>query len=494
MISEFDTIAAIATAVSNAGIGIIRISGGESMRILGEVFEPYNKKEVSLLESHRVYYGNIKDGETVIDECIVIIMKAPHSYTREDVVEIDCHGGVSVVYRVLNLVLKHGARPAEPGEFTKRAFLNGRIDLSQAEAVMDLIESRNELARRNSVAQLKGGLSDKIKKIREEVLYQVAYIESALDDPEHISLDGYGDTLYPRVEEWADETRKMLSSYDDGRYIAEGIRTCIVGKPNAGKSSFLNALLGEERAIVTEIAGTTRDTLEESVTIDGITLNIIDTAGIRDTEDTVEKIGVEKARREIENADIILYVADTSVPLSSEDFDILDQIRGRKKMFLLNKSDVSQAESNAGNTGEAGQSKAQRSGQSGEDQPKFRGNFEQAAACIREYAEEDEPVIAISAKYHQGIDDFITELKKMMFHGKIDANQEMYITNARHKNALDETLSSFQCVKESIENGMPEDFFTIDLMNAYEKLGLITGEAVEEDLVNEIFSRFCTGK
>ena len=412
MINEFDTIAAIATAVSNAGIGIIRISGGESMRILGEVFEPYNKKEVSLLESHRVYYGNIKDGETVIDECIVIIMKTPHSYTREDVVEIDCHGGVSVVYRVLNLVLKYGARPAEPGEFTKRAFLNGRIDLSQAEAVMDLIESRNELARRNSVAQLKGGLSDKIKKIREEVLYQVAYIESALDDPEHISLDGYGDTLYPRVEEWADETRKMLSSYDDGRYIAEGIRTCIVGKPNAGKSSFLNALLGEERAIVTEIAGTTRDTLEESVTIDGITLNIIDTAGIRDTEDTVEKIGVEKARREIENADIILYVADTSVPLSSEDFDILDQIRGRKKMFLLNKSDVSQAESNAGNTGEAGQSKAQRSGQSGENQPKFRGNFEQAAARIREYAEEDEPVIAISAKYHQGIDDFITELKK----------------------------------------------------------------------------------
>lgn len=461
MINEFDTIAAIATAVSNAGIGIIRISGEEAMRILGEVFEPYNKKkDISSLESHHVYYGNIKDGEMVIDECIVIIMKAPHSYTREDVVEIDCHGGVSVVYRVLNLVLKHGARPAEPGEFTKRAFLNGRIDLSQAEAVMDLIESRNELARRNSVSQLKGGLSDKIRKIREEVLYQVAFIESALDDPEHISLDRYGETLYPLVERWADETKKMLTSYDDGRYIAEGIRTCIVGKPNAGKSSFLNALLGEERAIVTEIAGTTRDTLEESVTIDGITLNIIDTAGIRDTEDTVEKIGVEKARKEMESADIILFVADTSVPLSKEDFDILKQIQGRKKMFILNKSDLAKI-----------------------DFPQFD-----------EYAEEDDPVIAVSAKYHQGIDDFITELKKMMFHGKIDANQGMYITNARHKNALDEAFSSFLCVKESIENGMPEDFFTIDLMNAYENLGLITGEAVEEDLVNEIFSRFCTGK
>lgn len=464
MINEFDTIAAIATAVSNAGIGIVRISGEDALGILEKIFEPYNKKkEVASLKSHHVYYGNIKDGDTVIDECIVIIMKAPHSYTREDVVEIDCHGGVSVVYRVLHLVLKAGARPAEPGEFTKRAFLNGRIDLSQAEAVMDLIESRNELARKNSVSQLKGSLSSKIKKIREEVLYQVAYIESALDDPEHISLDGYKDTLLPMIIRWADETKKMLDSYDDGRYIAEGIRTCIVGKPNAGKSSFLNALLGEERAIVTEIAGTTRDTLEESVTIDGITLNIIDTAGIRDTDDTVEKIGVEKARKEMENADIVLFVADTSVPLAKEDFDILELIREKKKMFLLNKSDMQE-------------------------------NAAKDFSKIKDYAREDEPIIAISARYHQGMDTFITELKKLMFHGKIDANHEMYITNARHKSALDEAFASFLCVKESIQNGMPEDFFTIDLMNAYEKLGLITGDAVEEDLVNEIFSRFCTGK
>lgn len=464
MLQEFDTIAAIATAVSNAGIGIVRISGEDAMRIIGEIFEPYNKKlDPSCLDTHRVYYGNIKDGDSVIDECIVVIMKGPHSYTREDVAEIDCHGGVSVVYRVLELVLGHGARPAEPGEFTKRAFLNGRIDLSQAEAVMDLIESRNELARRNSVSQLKGALSEKIKKIRGEILYQIAYIESALDDPEHISLDGYEETVEPMVISWMEQTQFMLSSYDNGRYIAEGIRTCIVGKPNAGKSSFLNMLLGEERAIVTEIAGTTRDTLEESVTIEGITLNIIDTAGIRDTEDQVEKIGVEKARKEIEQADIVLFVADTSLPLSGEDYDILRQIRGRRKMILLNKADM-------------------------------ESSFEAEYGKLREFLDPDDPVITISAKYGQGMDDFITELKKLMFHGKIDANQEIYITNARHKNALSDALDSLRCVKESIEQGMPEDFLTIDMMNAYEKLGRIVGESVEEDLVNEIFSRFCTGK
>ena len=464
MLQEFDTIAAIATAVSNAGIGIVRISGEDAMRIIGEIFEPYNKKlDPSCLDTHRVYYGNIKDGDSVIDECIVVIMKGPHSYTREDVAEIDCHGGVSVVYRVLELVLGHGARPAEPGEFTKRAFLNGRIDLSQAEAVMDLIESRNELARRNSVSQLKGALSEKIKKIRGEILYQIAYIESALDDPEHISLDGYEETVEPMVISWMEQTQFMLSSYDNGRYIAEGIRTCIVGKPNAGKSSFLNMLLGEERAIVTEIAGTTRDTLEESVTIEGITLNIIDTAGIRDTEDQVEKIGVEKARKEIEQADIVLFVADTSLPLSGEDYDILRQIRGRRKMILLNKADM-------------------------------ESSFEAEYGKLREFLDQDDPVITISAKYGQGMDNFITELKKLMFHGKIDANQEIYITNARHKNALSDALDSLRCVKESIEQGMPEDFLTIDMMNAYEKLGRIVGESVEEDLVNEIFSRFCTGK
>ena len=467
MINEFDTIAAIATAVSNAGIGIIRISGSEAMTILSNIFEPYNKKvDVHQLENHRIYYGNIKDGQEVIDECIVLIMKGPHSYTKEDVVEIDCHGGVTVVYKVLNLVLKNGARAAEPGEFTKRAFLNGRIDLSQAEAVMDLIDSKNEMARKNSMTQLKGGLSDRIKQLREEIIYQVAFIESALDDPEHYSLDGFPEKLLELDRQWIKTARGMLDSYDNGRIIAEGIRTCIIGKPNAGKSSFLNALLGEERAIVTDIAGTTRDTLEESVTIDGITLNIVDTAGIRDTEDKVESIGVERARKEMESADLILFLMDTSVQISEEDIEILQKIRDKKKIILLNKSDKVQEE----------------------------GSFD--SSVLQEYISEETPVISISAKYGDGIDNFIMELKNMMFHGRIDVNQEVYITNARHKDALAKTYESLdkRQVQRSIEAGMPEDFFTIDLMNAYEKLGLIIGESVEEDLVNEIFSKFCTGK
>ena len=464
-INEFDTIAAISTAVSNAGIGIIRISGSESMQILSNIFEPYNKKtDVHQLENHRIYYGNIKDGQEVIDECIVLIMKGPHSYTKEDIVEIDCHGGVTVVYKVLNLVLKNGARAAEPGEFTKRAFLNGRIDLSQAEAVMDLIDSKNEMARKNSMTQLKGGLSEKIKKLREEIIYQIAFIESALDDPEHYSLDGFPEKLLEKDKQWIRTAKEMLDSFDNGRIIAEGIRTCIVGKPNAGKSSFLNALLGEDRAIVTDIAGTTRDTLEESVTIEGITLNIVDTAGIRDTEDKVESIGVERAKKEIESADLILFLMDTSVQISEEDIEILKKIQDKKKIILLNKSDKTKSE----------------------------GIFDQSV--LQEYISQDVPVISISAKYGEGIDNFIIELKNMMFHGKIDVNQEVYITNARHKDALAKTYESLECVERSIEAGMPEDFFTIDLMNAYEKLGLIIGEAVEEDLVNEIFSKFCTGK
>ncbi|MDO4977389.1 MAG: tRNA uridine-5-carboxymethylaminomethyl(34) synthesis GTPase MnmE [Eubacteriales bacterium] len=462
MVREFDTIAAIATSVSNAGIGKIRISGDDSLNILEKIFEPYTKRYGNgHWDSHRIYLGNIKDGEEVIDEVIVLIMKGPHSYTREDVVEVDCHGGVHVVYKVLNLILKNGARAAEPGEFTKRAFLNGRIDLSQAEAVMGLIESKNEASRKNSILQMKGNLSEKIGKLREEILYEIAYIESALDDPEHISLDGYADGLLEKVEAWIRQDQKLLSTYDDGRYISEGIRTCIVGKPNAGKSSFLNVLLGEERAIVTDVAGTTRDTLEESVTIDGITLNIIDTAGIHETEDKVEKIGVEKAKKEITGADLVVCILDMAEGISEEDVQIFEQIKDKKKMVLLNKSDLGEAFS---------------------------------MDALKEYVEEDTPCITISAKYNQGIDLFTKELKNMMFHGTIDETQDLYITNARHKNALDEALEGLKMVKTSIENQMPEDFFTIDLMNAYESLGSIIGESLEEDLVNEIFSKFCTGK
>ncbi len=462
MVREFDTIAAIATSVSNAGIGKIRISGEDSLTILEKIFVPYSKKYGNgNWDSHRIYLGNIKEGEDIIDEVIVLIMKGPNSYTREDVVEVDCHGGVHVVYKVLNLILKNGARAAEPGEFTKRAFLNGRIDLSQAEAVMGLIESKNEASRKNSILQMKGNLSEKIGKLREEILYEIAYIESALDDPEHISLDGYADNLLENVQKWIKINEKMLASYDDGRYISEGIRTCIVGKPNAGKSSFLNVLLGEDRAIVTDVAGTTRDTLEESVTIDGITLNIIDTAGIHETQDKVEKIGVEKAKKEINSADLVVFILDMAEGISREDIQIFEEIKHKKKMVLLNKSDLGEA-------------------------------F--AMETLKEYVDEETPCITISAKYNQGIDLFTKELKKMMFHGTIDETQDFYITNARHKNALDEALEGLRMVESSIENQMPEDFFTIDLMNAYESLGSIVGESLEEDLVNEIFSKFCTGK
>lgn len=462
MIREFDTICAIATPVSNAGIGIIRISGKESLRILGEIFEPYDKKkDPHHLESHRIYYGNIREEDQVLDECIVLVMKGPHSYTKEDVVEIDCHGGAVVIQSILRLVYKKGARPAEPGEFTKRAFLNGRIDLSQAEAVMDLIEAKNESARKNSLSQLKGKLSENISELRSEILYQIAYIESALDDPEHISLDGYGENLLQIVDKWIRQVQELIDSYDDGRIVQEGIRTCIVGKPNAGKSSFLNVLLGEERAIVTDVAGTTRDTLEETVTISGITLRIIDTAGIHDTEDHVEKIGVQKAKKEIEQADLILYIIDSSQGISKEDYDILEQIKGRKKIILLNKTDI---------------------------------NEEFDRKIIEEYIEKEDPLISISAKYNKGIDNFINELKNMMFHGRIDSDQEVMITSERHKNDLEECLTSLKCVKSSIEDDMPEDFFTIDLTNAYEYLGYIIGESLEDDLVNEIFKRFCTGK
>ena len=462
MIKEYDTIAAIATSVSNAGIGKIRVSGSDAIRILDEIFEPYTPRYGNgYWPSHKVYFGNVVDEGEIIDECIVLVMKAPNSYTREDVVEFDCHGGVHVVYQVLSLILRHGARAAEPGEFTKRGFLNGRIDLSQAEAVMQLIESKNEASRQNSIRQIKGNIAEKIRPIREQILYEIAHIESALDDPEHISLDGYGDHLLTLNQEWMDQVENMLSTYDDGRFITEGIRTCIVGKPNAGKSSFLNVLLGEERAIVTEIAGTTRDTLEESVTIDGITLNIIDTAGIHDTEDKVEKIGVERARKEIEHADLVLFIIDMADGIQEEDIHIFREIKDKKKMILLNKMDIGETFS---------------------------------MESLQDYVEKDTPCITISAKYRQGIDLFTKELKKMMFHGTIDEKQDFYLTNARHKNALEEVLRSLRMVRESIHDQMPEDFFTIDLMNAYEMLGSILGESVGEDLIEEIFSKFCTGK
>ena len=454
-----DTIAAIATAMTSSGIGIIRISGGQAFEVIEKIFKKKNGGKIDLSRSHTVQYGYICDQDEVIDEVLVLIMKGPHSYTAEDTVEIDCHGGVLMMKKILETVIQYGARPAEPGEFTKRAFLNGRIDLSQAEAVIDVINAQNEYALKSSVSQLKGKMSEKVKALREKIIYEIAYIESALDDPEHISLDGYGEELAKKLEPMVKELERLIASADNGKVMSEGVKTVILGKPNAGKSSLMNVLVGEERAIVTDIAGTTRDTLEEHIRLRGISLNVVDTAGIRDTEDVVEKIGVTKARTAAEDADLIIYVVDASVPLDENDRDIIEMIRNRKAVVLLNKTDLEQVVSV-------------------EELEKQTGHR----------------VIPVSAKEETGIEELEKEIQSMFYQGDIDFNDEVYVTNIRHKTALTESLSSLKLVQKSIEDGMPEDFYSIDLMNAYEQLGIIIGEAVEDDLVNEIFSKFCMGK
>lgn len=338
---QTETIAAIATALSDSGIGIVRISGDDAIEIGSRVYRSKNGcHSLKDYGSHTIHYGFIMDGEEILDEVMAAVMKAPNSYTKEDTVEINCHGGVLIVQKVLETVLRNGARLAEPGEFTKRAFLNGRIDLAKAEAVMDIIHSRNEFALKSSMKQLKGSISDCIRQMREEILYEIAFIESALDDPEHISTEGYPEKLLPKIGDLLLRCNKLIDSADDGKVLKEGINTVIVGKPNAGKSSLMNLLVGEEKAIVTEVAGTTRDVLEESIRLHGIGLNIIDTAGIRSTEDVVEKIGVERALKIASDADLILYVVDSSVALDESDEEILDLIRGKKCIVLLNKTDL----------------------------------------------------------------------------------------------------------------------------------------------------------
>lgn len=458
-----ETIAAIASAMTNSGIGIIRISGEDAFDVIDKIYRPKKgNKLLSQCKSHTIHYGHIYDEDEIIDEVMVLLMRAPNSYTREDTVEIDCHGGTLVMRRILEVVLKNGARPAEPGEFTKRAFLNGRIDLSQAESVMDVISSKNDFALKSSMQQLNGALTGKIKEIRGKIIHEIAFIESALDDPEHISIDGYGENLLIIIEKLMQKMNQMIASSENGSLLKEGINTVIVGKPNAGKSSLLNALVGRERAIVTDIAGTTRDVLEEQINLNGITLNIMDTAGIRSTEDVVEKIGVDKALSLVDKADFIIYVVDTSTALDENDEKIIDAIREKKAIILLNKSDLTQV--------------------TGEDEIKEK------------LSGADHKMIAISAKENLGIDVLEENITEMFFHGTISFNDEVYITNIRHKNALIQAVESLKLVKQSVENGMPEDFYSIDLMNAYEELGTIIGEAVEDDLVNEIFSKFCMGK
>ena len=474
-----DTIAAIATAMSNSGIGIIRISGQEALSIADKIYRSKNAdKKLSDQKTHTIHYGFIYDGEDFIDEVIVLIMKGPHSYTAEDTVEIDCHGGIMVVNKILETVIKYGARIAEPGEFTKRAFLNGRIDLTKAEAVMDLIESQNDYALKSSANQLKGSIYNKISGFRSMIIHEIAFIESALDDPEHISLDGYPDKLSKIVDNLMKEMNQMLLTFQNGKILKEGIKTVILGKPNAGKSSLLNKLLGEERAIVTEIAGTTRDVLEQYINLDGIGMNIIDTAGIRDTEDIVEKIGVDKAMKQAEDADLLLYVVDSSKPLDQDDFSIMKLMTEKRSIILMNKSDLDEVVS-------CEDMKKQMQDMSNNNYEKNDTNNNEGNNQI---------IIQTSMKDDTGLDILIDSIKKLFINGKIEYNNEANITNIRHKEALADAFESLKLVKQSLADEMPEDFLSIDLMNAYTSLGKIIGEEVEDDLVNEIFSKFCMGK
>ncbi|MCR5824537.1 MAG: tRNA uridine-5-carboxymethylaminomethyl(34) synthesis GTPase MnmE [Lachnospiraceae bacterium] len=455
-----DTICAIATGATNAGISIIRISGEDAFTVADRIFVAKKTgKKLADRKTHTLTYGNIVSDNEIVDEVLVSVMRAPNSYTAENVAEINCHGGYAVTKKILELCIKAGARLAEPGEFTKRAFLNGRMDLSQAEAVIDLINASNEDAVKNSVAQLSGKLRNKVVALREKILKDTAYIEAALDDPEHMDLTGFTDELSVHVNEEMSEIKDLLSGFENGRLIQNGIRTVILGKPNAGKSTLLNALTGTHRAIVTDIPGTTRDILEEIIVIDGITLNIVDTAGIHDTEDVVEKIGVEKAVDEIENADLCLFVADASRALDDDDRNIIRLLDGKKAVVLLNKSDLSPVLTS-------------------DDLKK---------ACNRE-------VISISAKDETGIDIFVEEIKKLFGFGKLGKKEDFYISKLRHKELLENALLSLKEVLKSIDLGMSEDFFSIDLMNAYTSLGSIIGEEIGDDLADKIFKEFCMGK
>ena len=459
-----DTIAAISTGMTNSGIGIVRISGSEALEIADRVYKW--KETITEVPTHTIHYGHIMDGDETVDEVLVMVMRGPRTFTGEDTVEINCHGGTYVVSRVLETVLKAGARPAEPGEFTKRAFLNGKMDLSQAEAVIDVITSENEYALQSSISQLKGSVKNRIKEIREKIIYHTAFIETALDDPEHISVDGYGEVLKEAAEEVIDQLKELIDSSDDGRIMKEGIQTVILGKPNAGKSSLLNILAGHDRAIVTDIEGTTRDVLEEQIRLQGLTLNIIDTAGIRQTDDIVEKMGVDKAKEYAKEADLIIYVVDASRNLDENDEKIFDLIYDKRTVILLNKSDLDTVVT----------------------EEMIRERISQKGV------QKQIPVIAISAKEEQGIKELENTVKAMFLKGDLSFNEEVYITNARQKNALVNARESMKKVIFSIDAGMPEDFYSIDLMDAYESLGNITGESIGEDLVNEIFSKFCMGK
>ena len=451
-----DTICALATANGIGAIGIIRVSGEQAIEICEKCFDG---KALTQQKSHTVHYGFIKDGDEVIDEVMVSIFLAPKSFTTENSVEISFHGSPHIGKRILEVLIKNGARMAKAGEFTMRAFMNGRIDLSQAESIADLIASENEASRKVALQQLKGGISQEISVLRNDLLNFVSLIELELDFAEEDVEFADRTALVQLLQKIESKLKSLIDSFQYGNAIKSGVAVAIIGKPNAGKSSVLNVLLGEERAIVTDIAGTTRDTLEESIQIKGIPLNIIDTAGIRDTNDLIEKIGVDKAKDLLTKADLVLYVVDTSDPLTKDDEEIMELIEDKQTIVLLNKADLDQV------------------------------------VKVSDLKEKGfEQIVQISAKEQTGIEELYQLIQDIFFEGHVSFNDEIYLTNMRHKTEVSEALKSLAMVLQSIEDGMPEDFFSIDLLDAYEHLGFITGESVGEDLVNEIFAEFCMGK
>ena len=474
-----DTIAAIASGMTASGIGIVRISGPEAFSLLTRVFRPAKDADVCSYPSNTIHYGHIVNGQETIDECLVMIMRGPRTYTTEDTVEIDCHGGPYVMRQVLNAVLDAGARLAEPGEFTKRAFLGGRIDLSEAEAVIDVISSKSRDALKSSLSQLGGSVRREITHLRETIMDELAFIEAALDDPEHYELDHYGATLQDHLFPAFERLQKLAATYSEGRLVREGILTVILGKPNAGKSSLLNLLCGTDRAIVTEIEGTTRDILEETVSLGGLTLRIRDTAGIRNARDRVEEIGVGKAKENAADADLILAVFDSSREPDENDLEILSLIRDKNAIVLLNKSDLPSVLTT--------------------DRLKdlLKGSLqnENSEYDQADFENNDIPsVLTISARSGEGLDALEQTIRKMFFSGQLSFNEEVMITNARQKAACDSALHSLEMVFETIRAGLPEDLYAVDLMDAYRSLGEIIGEEVEDDLVNTIFAKFCMGK
>lgn len=454
-----DTIAAIATFPGNAGINIIRISGPKALNIANEIFVGGNKKKKSKLQPRYLHYGYVVDkDDKIIDEVLLSYMKAPKTYTKEDVVEINCHGGIISAKKILELVLDNDCRIAERGEFTKRAFLNGRIDLTQAEAVIDIINSKTDSSHEISLNHLEGRLSKEINKVIEEIMDLLANIQVNIDFPEYDEDEITIEKVKNLCDGLAPELDRLIKTADTGKIFKEGIKTVILGKPNVGKSSLMNFLLNENRAIVTEIPGTTRDTIEEYVNIKGLPLRVIDTAGIRETEDEIERIGVEKALEKVDEADLIMMIFDSSRELEREDKKIIDYIQNKKVIYIRNKIDL---------------------------ENKLDLSF---------YGQIEEEVIGISILENQGLDMIIDKVNEMFFQGNIDVTSDTIINNVRHKNLLIKAKNSIEEVLKSIDNNMPIDFIEIDLRETMEHLGLIVGKSVSDDLLDKIFDEFCIGK